>query len=76
MMALSASPKYIDWLIGRNLTDRDRSPAYGRIKKIFAMRLAREKNMRRVKLPTSAWDTSRGNGLLVGAIAEPTQSGA
>lgn len=39
LMALSASNTYVDWLQGRLLSDRDRGPAYGRIKKLFVDRL-------------------------------------
>lgn len=42
MMSLSAEPIYLDWLVGRNLTERDRSPAYARIKKIFNKRATEE----------------------------------
>ena len=39
LMALSANADYVEWLRGRRLADRDRSPCYTRIKGIFAGRL-------------------------------------
>lgn len=38
LMALSADAQYLDYLVGRQLNDRDRSPAYARIKTIFQRR--------------------------------------
>lgn len=54
MATLSASPDYLDWLIGRQLTDRDRSPGYRRIKAAFVKRLEQEMN-RKVMLPQPEW---------------------
>jgi hypothetical protein len=34
-MSVSANTDYVDWLVGRNLGERDRTPAYGRLKTIF-----------------------------------------
>jgi hypothetical protein len=39
MMSVSASADYIDWLVGRNTGERDRGPAYARLKSIFVTRL-------------------------------------
>lgn len=39
LMSLSASSTYVDWLVGRKLGDRDRAPAYARLKAIFTKRL-------------------------------------
>lgn len=38
MMALSTDGHYLDWLTGRQLTDRDRSPAYQRCTTIMGQR--------------------------------------
>lgn len=38
LMSLSASGDYVEWLVGLQLSDRDRSPGYNRIKAIFAKR--------------------------------------
>jgi hypothetical protein len=54
LMSLSAETHYLDWLVGRNLGERDRSPAYDRIKRIFADRLTTEMGKRPL-LPAPAW---------------------
>ena len=58
LMALGATSDYSDWLVGRNVSDRDRGPAYARIKQIFTKRL-KEDGISVVKLPNPAWDNSR-----------------
>lgn len=55
MMSLSAEGDYLAWLPGRNLSDRDRSPCYSRIKTIFTRRLADEDHGKRPMLPSPAW---------------------
>lgn len=59
MMSLSASD-YVDWLLGRNSTSRDNSPAYGRIKAIFAKRMEVELG-KKILMPAPAW-ASNGSG--------------
>lgn len=54
LMALSADPKFPEWLVGRNLGERDRGPCYARIKDIFARRLAMD-GMRGAKFPQGDW---------------------
>lgn len=54
LMSVSADPNYVDWLVGRNLGERDRSPAYQRLKSIIAGRLAQEIG-KRPALPAPAW---------------------
>lgn len=39
LMAAAANQQYVEWLLGRGLRDRDRSPAYNRLKAIFAGRI-------------------------------------
>lgn len=46
-------PGFLDWLRGRHLGDRDRAPAYGRIKKL--MLAAARKNGHRATLPSPDW---------------------
>lgn len=59
LMSLSASADYIDWLVGRTLNERDRRPAYDRIKDIFARRIIAEStDKKRPKLPSPAWTVS------------------
>jgi hypothetical protein len=54
LMSESADHHYLDWLVGRNLGDRDRSPAYNRLKKIFAARLVSVMG-KKPALPAPAW---------------------
>ena len=58
LMALSADPTYLEWLIGRRAGEYDRAPAYARIKSLMTARLllhTGEKHM----LPMPAWATTR-----------------
>lgn len=57
LMALSAECSYIDFLAGRHMGERDRSPTYNRIKSIFSRRLEEELH-HKVKLPAPAWSTA------------------
>jgi hypothetical protein len=59
LMSLSADSGYLDYLVGRNLGDRDRSPAYHRIKTIFARRFATDGNQK-FRLPTPPWAANSG----------------
>ena len=56
LMALSANSDYLDWLQGRLLNDRDRSPAMGRIKAVFARRLGDNTDIKPM-LPQPAWSS-------------------
>jgi hypothetical protein len=56
LMALSADSHYLDWLQGRVAGDRDRGPAYARIKKIWTKRLAGEIRGQ-IKFPQPVWTT-------------------
>lgn len=53
-MSLSSSGDYTDWLVGRTISPRHRSPAYRRIKEIFAKRL-REDGASQTRLPQPEW---------------------
>lgn len=44
LMSVSADSHYLDWLVGRVPTERDRSPCYSHLKSIFAGRLLAESN--------------------------------
>lgn len=59
LMALSAEAQYLDWLVGRNLSERDRGPAYNRIKAVFTRRYERE-NGRTIKIVQPAWSAHAG----------------
>lgn len=54
MMAMSADSGYLDFLVGRNLTERDRNPCYSHIKKIFTKRLQTH-GIARPMFPNAAW---------------------
>lgn len=54
LMGLSANSLYIDWLTGRSIRERDRAPAYGRIKSLFVKRYEVETGKRPV-FPQPAW---------------------
>ena len=54
MMALSANSEYLEWLVGRRLSDHDRAPAYSRIKAILAARYAQDQKAK-LRLPSPAW---------------------
>jgi uncharacterized ParB-like nuclease family protein len=60
LMALSADDTYVDWLQGRRLDERDRSPCYSHMRRIFAKRLIAEGNPKPL-LPAPAWSTSGRN---------------
>jgi hypothetical protein len=54
LLSLSTSSPYLDYLLGRHLSERDRSPAYGRIKALFAKRIEMETG-KKPRLPGPAW---------------------
>lgn len=55
LMAVSANADYVEWLRGRNLSDRDRSPCYSRVKSIFVKRLSEDSKGKKILLPQPAW---------------------
>lgn len=57
LTALSADATYLDWLTGRALGDRDRSPCYGRMASVFVRRLMQAKGAQRNQflMPKPAW---------------------
>jgi len=57
MMSLAASADYIDWLLGRQLGERDRGPCYSRVKAIMARRIQDEKGGMKVVLLQPAWSS-------------------
>jgi len=59
LMSLSADAHYIDWLLGRHVGDRDRSPAYNLMKTTIAKRLSLETG-RNIMLPKPPWAGGRG----------------
>jgi len=61
LMALSAETQYLDWLVGRQLGERDRGPCYSRVKAIFTRRYHQETG-RAAKLIQPAWSAHTGGG--------------
>jgi hypothetical protein len=60
MMALTADATYNDWLSGRQLREKDRSPAYNKIKSIFVKRLEEELG-KKVSFPQPSWVSHTGS---------------
>lgn len=54
MTSLSASKSYLDWLVGRRLTQRDRGPCMSKIRTIVAKRMLAETGVRPL-LPLPSW---------------------
>lgn len=54
LMSVSAEGDYLNWLPGRQLGDRDRSPCYVKLKAIFSRRWAHDTG-KKVSLPSPAW---------------------
>ncbi len=57
MMSLAADAAYNDWLLGRALGDRDRPPAYARVKQIIMRRLLEDKvsPTKKITFPSPTW---------------------
>jgi hypothetical protein len=51
---LSAHEPYMEYIVGRTLSERDRSPCFDRIKTIFVRRMATETG-KRIALPAPPW---------------------
>jgi hypothetical protein len=54
LMAVSADQSYLDYLVGRKPSERDRSPAYVRLKSIFVKRYFAETG-KTIRLPQPPW---------------------
>lgn len=58
LMSVSADRIYADWAVGRTSNrDRDRAPAYTKLKAIFAKRIEAETG-KKPKLPSPSWSSS------------------
>jgi hypothetical protein len=55
LMSVSANSSYYDWLQGRHLRERDRSPCYKRLRFIFAERLTKEYGGKTFRMPSPSW---------------------
>lgn len=58
LMALSAAPGYLQWLLGRQMRQSDRSPAYNRVKSVFAARIETALG-KKPSLPSPVWAPSK-----------------
>lgn len=58
LMALT-SGNYIDWLVGKHMGDRDRSPCYSRVKSTFVNRLSEDLGKKPI-LPAPVWHVGAG----------------
>jgi len=54
LMSVSADSSYLDWLVGRALSERDRSPCFNRLKAIFIKRLQQDTSAK-IMIMTPAW---------------------
>lgn len=54
LMTLSGDAHYLDWIVSRQLRERDRGPCYSRIKGLFAKRLEIETG-KKPNLPQPSW---------------------
>lgn len=54
LMSTAASADYNDWLVGRSAGERDRSPCYERLRRIFVKRLS-DDGIKNAKFPTVPW---------------------
>lgn len=54
LMALTAETAYYNWLLNRQLRERERAPAYNRIKSIFTRRVLAETGAK-ANLPSPPW---------------------
>jgi hypothetical protein len=55
LMSLSADDDYREWLVGRTMSDRDRSPCYKRMRALFIKRLQAEGRHPKLLMPQPAW---------------------
>jgi ParB-like nuclease domain len=59
LMSVSAQTDYLDWLLGRKLCERDRSPAYAKIKAAMAQRIFADTGVKAM-LPQPPWQYGTG----------------
>jgi len=57
LLALSADKGYLEYLVGRNLSDRDRGPTYNQIKALFQRRYLTDTG-KSIRLPSPPWSHS------------------
>jgi hypothetical protein len=74
LMSLSASGDYCDWLVGRVAGERDRAPAFVRIKALFGRRLENDLG-KKVAMPNPAWSigATASRSVVLGRIEGKTR---
>jgi hypothetical protein len=55
LLSLSAASEYLEYLVGRNLGDKDRAPAYNRLKAILVNRYRLDHGGQQLLLPQPPW---------------------
>lgn len=55
LMSVAANTDYVDWLVGRSLSERNRAPCYLRLKAIFTARLKLEYHNEKPQMPQPGW---------------------
>ncbi len=58
LMSVAADSHYVDWLVGRSMTERNRAPCYGHLRNIFVKRLRIELHDQKPMMPQLAWATN------------------
>jgi hypothetical protein len=61
LMALSADGPYLDWLVGRLLSERDRSPCFARLRAIFVRRIEADRPGVKILMPGPTWAHGGGS---------------
>jgi len=56
ILAASADSGYVEWLGGRNMSERDRAPCYSRLRSIFTSRIQSETG-EKIRMPQPSWFT-------------------
>lgn len=54
LMMVSSSRDYIDWLVGRHMSERDRLPCYRKLRELF-VRSLKARNVKNTKMPQPRW---------------------
>lgn len=60
LMSLANQTDYIDWLLGRHMSEHNRAPAYARIKSAFVSRMAIELPDSKIYFPAPSWTLGHG----------------
>jgi len=59
LMQVSADEGYLEWLVGRQMGERDRAPCYTRLRSNFVKRLQAGNDKAKVMLPQPSWVIGR-----------------